>query len=246
MLKYIFSALLWLLMFSPASWAKTRFLPTGIQLSTDVFRPLYYGFYEKTGVQWELNGAIDFARVMLEGDYGWGEIIHKGFNESVGVASGYANKGNYFRIGLNLRLNKDTPNKNIAFLGVRYAMSFFNDTLKSRVTYVYNPDKEGSNKYQSVVEDGPSIDDQQNNVQARWFEAVSGIKVKVWKALYVGITVRYKFGLKVERANSYVPFEILGWGLNDEEAFGFNYYLSLRIPLVSDAQEPNATPAPSN
>ena len=78
------------------------------------------------------------------------------------------------------------------------------------------------------------IEGQQSNVQARWFEAVAGIKVKVWTMLYMGCTLRYKFWLRIDRATAYQPYDILGWGLNDEEAFGVNYYVSLRVPLVHD------------
>ncbi len=244
MLKYIFSTFisLWMLMNSSCSWAKVRYWPTGVQLSMDVSRPLYYKFYEENGVHYEFNSSIDFSRLMLEGDYGWGKVEQAGLNHKTNTASVYTNHGKYFRVGLNYNFVKDTPDKNAAFLGLRYARGFFKDALKSRVNYAL----------EGLVENGPLLDMQQDKVQARWFEAVSGVKVKVWKLLYVGCTMRYKFGLKITHTTAHLPFEILGWGLNDEEAFGFNYYISLRIPLVRTtslmrgAEESKVTSAPIN
>jgi hypothetical protein len=82
--------------------------------------------------------------------------------------------------------------------------------------------------------DNHPIDNKQDNVMARWFEAVAGVRVKMWKMLYVGGAFRYKFGLHFDGANAYVPYDVLGWGLSNGEPFGFNIYLSLRIPFVRD------------
>jgi len=219
---------LWLT--SSASWAHTRYWPTGVQVSTDVVRPFYYKLYQKTGFQYELNASVDFARVMLEGDYGWGSIHWQGKDKTTQIPSSYQSVGQYFRVGLNYNCLRDTPDRNAAFLGVRYAMGFFKDQLKSQVTY------EG--QYQDpktvAVENGRLIDAQQDDVRARWFEAVAGVKVRVWEVLYIGCTLRYKFLLSIDRATSYLPYDILGWGFHDDEAFGINYYVSLRIPFVRD------------
>ncbi len=110
----------------------------------------------------------------------------------------------------------------MAFLGFRYARNFFQDHLVSKVRH----DSEGPIKNRNVP-----IDSKQHNVKARWFEAVAGVKVKVWKLLYAGGTLRYKFGLRIDQADSHVN--------DQEEAFGFNLYLSLRIPFVRNTMPSN-------
>lgn len=233
MCRYIFSIslCLGLLITSSSACAQARYWPTGIQLSMDVASPLYYKYYQKTGPRYELNAATDFANFMLEGDFGWGSIQWKGFDSKTSTHSAYTSDGKYFRIGLNYNILQDTPDKNAAFLGVRYATSWFQDHLVSKVSY----DSHG--RIQKPIE----IDEKQHNVRAHWGEAVAGVKVKVWKLLYVGGTVRYKFLLHINRANAYVPYDVLGWGLHDEEAFGISYYLSLRIPFVRDTP-PRSSP----
>ncbi len=227
--RYIFSVFLCLgiLISGLPTWAKTRYWPTGVQLGMDVFPLCYYTYYESNSTQYELNTSMDFSSFILEGDYAWGNIRWEEYNKKTSTLSSYTSDGQYFRIGLNYNVLKDTPDKNMAFLGFRYARSFFKDHLVSKVQYHYSSD----------TGDGliaaPSIDSKQNNVKARWFEAVAGVKVKVWKLLYVGSTIRYKFGLHLNRADSHVPYDVLGWGLNNgEKSFGFNLYLSLRIPFA--------------
>jgi Domain of unknown function (DUF6048) len=229
--KYIFSTLCFLgmLVSSSPAWAKTRYLPTGIQLGMDVFRPFQYQYYGRTGTPYELNAAIDFARYILDGDYGWGHIRWEGHNKKMNNSPSYTSNGKYFRVGLSYNLVQDTPNKNMAFLGLRYARSFLQDHLVSPVVpydNLGNPIKTGR-----VF----SINREQYNVQARWFEVIAGVRVKIWTLLYVGGALTYKFGLRIDQACSYVPYDVLGWGLNDqEETFGFHLYLSLRIPFTCD------------
>jgi Domain of unknown function (DUF6048) len=228
--RYIYSVFLYLglLLSSVPIWAKTQYRPTGVQLGMDVCRPFYYKYYGQKGTQYELNTSIDFASFILEGDYGWGNINWEGYSTKKGTSSSYTSDGKYFRIGLHYNLLQNTPNKNMAFLGFRYARSFFKDHLISKVQYRYSDVDDGL-----IKKEGPFINSNQNNVEARWFEAVVGVKVKVWKLLYVGSTIRYKFGLLLDHADAHIPYDVLGWGLNDaKEPFGFNLYLSLRIPFV--------------
>jgi hypothetical protein len=231
--RYISSILLCLgmLVNSLPAWSKTRYRPAGIQLGIDALRPFQYKYYGRTGTPYELNASIDFARCILEGDYGRGYIRWEGYNAKTNTSSSYTSSGQYFRVGLNYNLLQDTPNKNIAFWGFRYARSFSQDHLVGKVSY----DSDGPVKTQNVF-----IDSKQNNVQASWFEAVVGVKVKVWKLLYAGGTLRYKFGLCIDQSDSHVPYDMLGWGLNDqEEAFDLNLYLSLRIPFPYDTLPSN-------
>lgn len=113
--RYVFSILLSFEMLGVASLAVARpnsgYWPTGIQLGMEIANPLYYKYYQKqVDQQYEFNGAIDFASLLLEGDYGWG--------------SNQTSDGQYTWVGLHYNLVPDTPDRNTAFLGTRYAHSF--------------------------------------------------------------------------------------------------------------------------
>jgi len=209
---------------SAPTWAKTLAWPTGIQVGADALRPFQEQYNGQKGTQYELNATTDFARWILEGDWGWGTIRWEGHNKKTATQSSYASDGQYFRIGLNYNLLHDTPEKNMAFLGFRYARSFFNDHLASKVCY----DSNGL-----IKDEYEPINSKHSNVTAHWLEAVAGVKVKVWKLLYIGGTIRYKFGLRLHRTAAHRPYDVPGWGLNrDTGAFGCNLYLALRIPFV--------------
>ena len=208
------------------SSAKTRYWPTGILLGMDVVCPLYYKYYQKTGGQYAFNASMDFAKCMLVGDYGVGSIHWKGYNSKTNTNTNYSSEGQYFRIGLNYNMLRNTPDKNAAFLGVRYATSFFDYESTSGACY---------NSKGLIKGYTPPKNTKQRNVRAHWCEAVAGVKVKVWKQLYVGGTLRYKFRFRILKgSDAYVPYDVLGWGLYEpkEEGFGLNYYVLLRIPFA--------------
>ena len=219
MYRYACSFFLYLsiLVGSLPTWAMAVSWPQGIQLGADLLRPLQYKYGGRQGTQYELSTAVDFSHWILAGDYGWGSIGWEGYNRKTETASAYTSEGQYFRIGLNYNFLQYTPVKNMAFAGLRYAGSFFKDRLIIKV-------HDGSSGIMRSTQD---------HVKAHWLEAVAGVKVKVWGLLYVGSTFRYKFGLHLDRANIHIPYDILGWGLNDTKScFGFNLYLLVRIPFV--------------
>jgi hypothetical protein len=222
-----------ILLSSHASWARPHikmYLPTGLQVGVDVGSPLYYE-YQKTGPQYELNGLLDFKRLLLQGDYGWGSIQRQGVSKKQGMASICSHQGQYFRIGVDYNFINNSVDDNAAFLGLRYAKSYFQDRLQSVL-----PDE----LYQLTQKKDPPqksawgnylINSQQNHMQARWFEIVAGVRVKAWQWCYLGCTARYKFNKKIMPHDGHVPFDVIGWGLNEEDAFGLNVYLILRLPL---------------
>jgi hypothetical protein len=212
------------------------YLPTGLQLGFDVYSPLYYR-YQKTGPQYEMNGLLDFKRLLLQGDYGWGSIQREGvakeqsMNKEQNIKSICRNQGQYFRIGVDYNFINNSVDDNAAFLGFRYAKSYFQDELQSVLPdelYQLTRKKE---KNPSSAWDNYPIDSKQSHMQARWFELVAGVRVKAWQWFYLGCTARYKFNKKISPHNGHIPFDVIGWGLNEEDAFGLNCYLILRLPL---------------
>ncbi len=225
-----------------------HYLPTGIQLGMDVTRPLYYQ-YEKLGGQYEFNGLIDFNRLLLQGDYGWGQIARWGVSKQ-NIRSVANHQGQYFRIGADYNFISHSIDDNAAFLGFRYAKSYFKEKLRTKLLNEANQLGPKQGKQQSPWGDYP-INITQEDMEARWFEVVAGVRVKAWKWIYLGCTARYKFGKKLT-PEGYTPFDIIGWGLNDEDALGLNLYLIIRLPLQSRAlnevenkpQSPSSKQAP--
>jgi len=219
--SYILSILLCLEIFSttPPAAARSRYWPTGVQLGTEVANPLYYKYYRKQiDEQYEFNASIDIARLLVEGDYGWGSGRQQVHNHQENTSSVYTNKGKYFRAGLNYNLVPDTPNRNAAFLGVKYARSFLQSSHGT-------------------------TDLATRRVTADWYEVVAGVKIKVWGVFYVGGTVRYKLGLSLNK--DLHSQHLWGWGAcdkGDDVTLGITYYISLRIPFERCRVSQNNSP----
>ncbi|MHB9147917.1 MAG: DUF6048 family protein [Candidatus Amoebophilus sp.] len=234
MLRYNINILLviGLLSIGSTSSAKIKdILPTGLQVGFDVTRPLYYIWYEKTGAQYEFNASLDLNRILLEGEYGLGTIARKNPPSKLQAIS--SNIGQYFRIGFNYNFISNSVDHNAAFLGLRYSQAYFKDELYGKLTQ----EKEKNTKEEEVKFWGDIYRDkvdETSKLKAHWFEIVAGVRVKVWKWIYIGCTARYKFAKKISTITSHNPFDIIGWGLNDEDVFGINYYISMRIPLQAD------------
>jgi hypothetical protein len=220
-------------------WAKTSiksYLPTGLQIGVDLANPIYYYLYKKTGPIYELNALVDFKRLLVQGDYGWGIIERKGVSTKIKdirhrpIKSACYNLGYYFRIGVDYNFIKNSLDDNAAFLGVRYAKSYFYDILQSTLPSKTLKEGAKSNKVYQVWDDY-FLRSEQYDMQARWFEVVAGFRVKVWEWTYLGGTARYQLNKKLTDRKGHIPFDIVGWGINSEDAFHVNIYLGVRLPL---------------
>jgi hypothetical protein len=130
----------------------------------------------------------------------------------------YSNTGTYWRAGVDVNfLNRD-PDRNVFFFGFRYARADYSESMSM------------------VFEDplwGPVDRDYENfHLKARWIELTTGLKVKIWKIIWLGYTARMKFGLKTDESLELISHDGPGYGRTDKDTYwGFNYLIMLRIPL---------------
>ena len=191
------------------------FVPTGVRVGTDALALIKTG-YEERFSGWEVNADIDFHRYFLAVDFG-------NWQRSIPSDQGnYSNDGTYFRIGADMNFLTKDPYKNVLFFGARYARSSFSEEYYTVVTDPVWGDAEGTFINQDV--------------SARWFELTGGLKVKIWKILWLGYTARFKFALAMSDTPEMIPHDIPGYGTNDidkESTWGFNYQVLIRLPLRS-------------
>ncbi len=161
---------------------------------------------------YELNTDFSFGRYLLSADVGTGR--QNRFTEGLD----YRTLGTYFRIGPDVNFIPDNKDNNAFFLGARYGWCTFEEQLNTIFTHtdwgsfpVYN----------------------ERRTTARWFEAVAGLKARVWDNFYLGYTMRLKFGLKVNDDSSFAAYEVPGFGkVGDGNTFAFNYHIFYRIPFT--------------
>lgn len=228
MLKFIISAIIVLSGFSLAGQVQVEdttrvrppkppkvkkepeeFIPTGVRVGVDLnsfARNLWDENKTLRGYQLD----IDFRHYLLNFEYGSSEV------EESETGFSYQNKGTYFRIGPEINFLHKPQKLNVVFAGFRYATSKFDDVLTYSTEDAYgNTEITGFN----------------DNAKASWAELVTGTKVNLWKGLFIGFTIRYKF-LKSVKAGELEPSWIPGFGENrpdDDDQFGFSYYLYWRF-----------------
>jgi hypothetical protein len=190
---------------------KSNYIPTGIRIGTDVIS-LVKSRAQANYTGWEVNGEIDFSRYYLAIDYG-----RSGRNLNAEAAT-YSNDGKFWRVGVDVNFLRKDPDGNMFFIGTRYGHSNFSETLSLN----------SSDPNWGTL----TRDYNQSDVNARWLELTSGIRVKIWKIFWLGYTGRLKFALKTDASPEMLPYDVPGFGRTDKEtSWGFNYYVMIRLPI---------------
>jgi hypothetical protein len=199
---------------------KNKYLPTGVRLGTDVLA-LVKNNVQASFKGWEVNADVDFNRYFLALDYGtWGRTY-------ISDSSNYSNKGNYWRIGADVNFLTKDPERNMFFIGMRYGHSAFSENL-SIIT-------KADPVWGSITKTYENI-----NVRSRWLELTTGIRVHMWKMIWMGYTARLKFGLKNKGDDSMLPHDVPGFGRTDKPTYwGFNYQIFIRLPFREYPPLPN-------
>ena len=218
MWKYFFSGCLLLTSLAVVAQEKTakdttrlKFVPTGLRLGTDLLGIVR----SQAGTKfsgWEAHADIDFTRYYLTAEYG-------SWNSNITLKNGaYGNEGTYWRIGADVNFLLKDPDRNMFFLGMRYGRSAYDQTLSLRYT-----DAVFGQVEKSLV--AP-------NVEASWKELTGGLRVKVWKWIWMGYTARFKFGMNAKNEGNIKSYDVPGYGLTiKNNTWGFNYQLFVRLPI---------------
>ncbi len=215
-MKYIFNIAILILTSANIFAQASRYAPTSIKLGADPGTLGYMLFSEKRGF-FEAEADVDIDRFFLVANYG---ISNYQLDEPTYT---YENNGSYLRFGADINFMHQDPHLNIAFFGLRYATSSFEDKLNYDTHAVIQSETGWPNSRETSSN---------GNVKASWYEMVTGLKIRVVKQLYMGFTVRFKLMMNIKQVEEFRPYYIPGFGKNvNSSAFGFNYYISYRLPF---------------
>ena len=215
-MKYIFNILILIFVTVTSYGQVSRYAPTSIKLGADPGTLGYMLFSEKRGF-FEAEADVDIDRFFLVANYG---ISNFQLDEPT---YSYENNGNYLRLGADINFMHQDPNLNIAFFGLRYSTSSFEDRLNYDTDAVIHSETGWLNTRETSLN---------GNVKANWYEIVTGLKIRVVKQLYMGFTARFKLVMNTKQVEEFRPYYIPGFGKNvNSSAFGFNYYISYRLPF---------------
>ena len=211
-LKYSFSILIVLICIVSGYAQKGTVMPSAVRIGTDLGF-IGVSLFDPDRKLFELNADIDLYKLFITADYGmasW-EFSRERF--------AYSNEGSYFKVGIDYNFIARDPDLNVIYFGLKYANSSFDESFDYSLTdpFYYNYSEE-------INKPG---------MNAHWYEANFGMKIRVWKNLYLGWAGRMKFAKKVSaNSTSFNTYYIPGYGLADSDSrWGFNYQIFYRIPF---------------
>lgn len=198
----------------------------GFRVGVDLFK-LSRSFYEKDYKGLELVGDYRFSKnYFLAGELG---------NENKTVNDerlNFTTKGTYFRVGFDYNLYEnwlDMENK--VYVGMRYGVSTFSQTLNSYLVYNRN-DFFGET---ATIVSGKKF----NGLSAQWIEVVAGVNAKVFNNFYVGFSLRASKLMSNKKPENFDNLYIPGFHRTYDGDFGvgFNYTVSYFFPIYKTKKE---------
>ena len=191
---------------------KGTVMPSAVRIGTDLGF-IGVSLFDPDKQQFEINGDIDFYKFFITADYGmtsW-EFSQENF--------AYDNSGSYFKAGIDYNLLARDPDLNVIYFGFKYAHSSFDENFNYSLNDPFFYD------YAEQIS--------KPGISAHWYEANFGMKIRVWKDLYLGWAGRIKFAKKVSSNESlFNTYFIPGYGkANSDSQWGFNYQIFYRIPF---------------
>lgn len=188
------------------------FIPTGIRVGVDAvalarteFTNSFEGF--------EAAFDVDLYRYYPTFEFGTSARNFLAENGST-----YENDGSFWRAGIDVNFMKKDPEKNMFFLGARYARSRYSESA-------------------TIITSDPIWGDfnesfQNTDLSARWFELTTGMRIKVWKIFWLGYTARFKFARKIDDTGAMLTTDVPGLGSTDRPTtWGFSYYVMVKLPV---------------
>ena len=192
----------------------------GIRIGIDLSKPINSFFQEETK---GLELVADIR--VLRNYYAAVELgfLDKTTNEDY---INFTTKGSYIKAGVNYNAYKNWKGMtNEIYVGLRYGLSFFDQTLNS-----YTPNVNGTYFIPEIVEPNTEFKD----LTAQWVEFIFGMKVEIFNNLYLGASVSFNNMINTTDPENFKNLQVPGFNrvfLNNA-GVGFNYTLSYLIPIV--------------
>jgi hypothetical protein len=146
----------------------------------------------------------------------------------------FTTKGTYIKAGFDYNSYENWLNmQNIIYVGLRYGVSTFSQTLNSYEIY-------NTNHYfqeNATIISGKKYD----GLSAQWIEVVAGMKAEIIHNIYVGFSVRFNKLMANNKPDNFDNLYIPGFNrtYNGNFGVGFNYTISYFLPLYKKAYNPN-------
>jgi len=193
----------------------------GLRVGTDISKLVKSAVIEDY-TAFEINADYKFSKkFFLAGEFG---NENRTINET---QVNYTTKGSYFKIGVDYNAYENWLDmKNAIFVGLRYGVSSYKNTLNSHSIFNGNTYWEES----IVITDPISY----NNSTTHLIEFIVGLKAEIFNNLYLGVNVQLKNYVGNENPDNFENLYIPGFGKTTDDSnwgVGFGYTISYFIPF---------------
>jgi len=190
----------------------------GIRFGVDISKPIISLFKDDSKGYEIVADARVYKNIYAAIEFG---------HDNVTTIEDYLNcttEGTYVKFGGNYNAYENWKGMtNEIYVGLRYGLSFFNQTLNS-----YTPNVYGTYFIPDTVEPNTEYTD----LNAQWIEFVLGIRAETFKNFYMGFSLSFKAITSQKQPDNFQNLYIPGFykvSLNNL-GFGFNYSLTYLIP----------------
>jgi hypothetical protein len=192
----------------------------GVRVGVDLSK-IARTFYEKDYRGLELAGDYRLTKkYYIAGELGNEE---KTVNDE---RLNFTTKGTFFKVGFDYNLYENWLDmENLVYIGARYGVSSFSQTLNSYKVY----DRYPYFGFPQNIESGEEF----TGLSAQWIEILLGVKAKVINNFYVGFSLRVNKFFSNKRPDNFDNLFIPGFNRTYDGTFGagFNYTVSYFIPI---------------
>jgi hypothetical protein len=218
----------------------------GIRVGVDLSRPLrtlldedYQGF-EIMGdlrITYRLFAAAELGNEKLSR----AEKLGSDSNPNQFEIYDYETSGSYLKLGVDLNTYENWYGMNNSiYIGGRYAVSTFSQTLNSYRLY-------DSNRYWSPdgFVEGTMAPEEFSGLNASWLEFVFGVKAELFKNLFAGASVRLSFLVTNKESDRMRNLWIPGFNKVTEDSrfgVGYNFSLAYLIPIYKKKKDKEVIP----
>ena len=190
--------------------------PLGLYISTDVFGYIYPIFVKDKYYSAEVSATFNIHNRFLpvaEAGIGYTNIISELYE------IGYQTRAPYYRIGMDYNMQYKNGKPNSIYLGGRIGYTSFKYDVDAPA--LKDP----------IWGDEAPVQFKEMPCRAIWAEAVGGVRAEIFKNLYMGWSLRYKYPIHKAPINNGGPWYIPGFGASKAGSLGATYSVSYYFKL---------------
>ena len=145
----------------------------------------------------------------------------------------YKSNAPYFRIGMDYNTLYKKQHGHMLLVGLRYGVSSFKDDVDALGLDdpIYGGIVGNPNLDDEIWEGSLPYNHKGMKGSMQWAEFCVGIRAHVWKALYMGWSLRFKFKLSASADEYGDPWYVPGFGKYGSNTMGVTYTITYKLPL---------------